>query len=326
MNNELVSTDVKFEVIENGFLLIGARIYKEGVYLFSGQSLGDNREYVSVYYPFKEFANNLFLKKLSVVPVIIGHHEVNSSNGEDIVGHVVGDPTLSDGSIIVDLLIEENKNIQRIQQHDLRDVSLLFDAVAIPESGIWEGKKYDYRISEVKIKHIALLPPGQGRMGTEVRLFNSKGGEMEESKDDAVQKFKAQINELLKRNKELQEQNESLKNPKNLHEKLIEAQEDNNKAAVLDEAVKTSIANSGLFGADLYKAALQSMGVSVEGLNDQSLKAAFDASVIIAKKMNENKNSKSVSLANSGSPIKVGNNIFSQMCEDDRIEAMMRAG
>lgn len=324
MNNELLSDVIDYEILENGFLRIAAKIYKEGVYLFSGDSLNDNREYVSVYYPYKEFANDSFLRKLSVVPVIIGHHDVNSSNSDEIVGHVVGDPNLVDGTIIVNLLIEDDRNIKKIQQHDLRDVSLLFEGVAISEPGLWEGQKYDYRITQINVKHIALLPPGHGRMGTDVRLLNSRGNNMDEKKEDIEKKYQDKINELMQKNKELQAQNESLKNPKILHEKIIEAQEDNNKASVLDEVVHTAIANSGLFGTDLYRASLNALGVGIDGLSDQALKAAFDASVVIAKKLNENKSSKTASFANSGTPVKMNYGI-NQMCEDDRIEAMMRA-
>lgn len=324
MNNELVSDVIDSEILDNGFLRIAAKIYKEGVYLFSGDSLQDNRDYVSVYYPFKEFANDSFLSKLEIVPVIIGHHDVNSTNSEEIVGHVIGSPKLSDGSIIVDLLIEDDKNIQKIQQHDVRDVSLLFEGVAIPESGIWEGTRYDYRITDIDVKHIALLPPGHGRMGTDVRLLNSKEDNMEESKDDIAKQYQDKINDLIKQVNALKEQNESLQNPKNLQSKILEAQEDNNKASVLDDVVHTAIANSGLFGVDLYRASLNALGVGIDGLSDQALKAAFDASVVIAKKLNENKSTKTTSFSNSGTPIKMNAGI-SQMCEDDRIEAMMRA-
>lgn len=325
------SEEPTLEKLDNGFLKIKARIYKEDVYLFTGGELNIPDDYVNVLYPYREFAKQEIIDRLSEIPVIEGHTEINTDNSELIVGHPVGKPELVDGSIFVNFLITNKKTIEKIQNKQLHDVSVFFNATKIRKDGEFNGKKYDYSVADVELLHIGLLPAGEGRMGQEVSIANSKGKTMDDNVKIQIEELKKLHENLTSELKILKEENEKLKEEKKelekkcsdevMSQKIAEAEEDKAVASTIQEATQVKVQNKGLSGQDLYKATLNSLGVNTDGMSFEALKASFDTAGKIASKMAAVKKEDCSFFANKKS---ITNNFDKKMSYDDQFDMEAR--
>lgn len=286
--------NTNFKVLENGFLNITAKICKEGVVEFKGAEVDSDKETVKIFYPYREFANSKFLGDLRKTPVIVGHHDVTVDNSETVVGHVVSDPILEDGAIVVDLLIENKDAIEKIKSKALEDTSLYFRAEFIPEAGEFDKIPFDFQVKNVKLEHIALVPPGQGRMGKDVRVYNSKVNTMEENNSENVEQVTetspekdnpVNQEEFNKLKAEYEQLKQKLKSGEDaLEQSLSQALLDNEKASEIAQFANMKL-EKNLIGAKLHGAVLKNIGVDTEGMDDKQLSAAFSTASVLIKRM-----------------------------------------
>lgn len=109
-------------------------------------------------------------------PITIGHPRpgmVTPSNYKDLsVGHV-GDDVRAEGGRFVAATVRVNdaNAVEGIKSGDLIELSAGYTVDVVPRPGVSpEGEPYDAVQTNLKINHIALLPPGGGRSGSQVAL------------------------------------------------------------------------------------------------------------------------------------------------------------
>jgi hypothetical protein len=115
------------------------------------------------------------LETLRGAPVTVGH----PGGGLEWVGpvnahqHEVG--VVSEGKregnfVDARLSVRRADAIGKIQSKELVEVSAAYDSDVVVEAGVYDGEKYDQRQTNITYNHVALLPPGKGRAGPDVRM------------------------------------------------------------------------------------------------------------------------------------------------------------
>ena len=151
-----------------GFYRIRARLTRTGVFPYATAS-GVSRE---LRHPDQIFDEASLETARAGLPVTIGHlGMITPANIGAKVGQTVTDVSIEDGLYLTaEVQIEDAGALARIDRGELTEVSAGYFAECVPESGVYEGQRYDARHTNVRYNHLALLGPGQGRQGSDVSL------------------------------------------------------------------------------------------------------------------------------------------------------------
>ena len=188
---QLISEKVKignnFKVDEDGIMLVKAVILKEGVFDYLEKEFvdGGSDKIVPVYIPASEFTPEA-LKSGEGRQVIVGDHDwrnaENSMHDGASVGQISGTLSVKDGKIVCELRIAEKETVDKILAKELVEISAGYTADFQQEDGSYNGTPYNYRQGNIVFNHVLLLPVGEGRCGSDVRVINKKQGEKQMSK------------------------------------------------------------------------------------------------------------------------------------------------
>lgn len=191
--SEKVKIGNNFKVDADGIMLVKAVILKEGVFDYLESEFvdgGSNQKIVPVYIPLKEFTPEA-LKSGEGRDVIVGDHDwrtvENALKDGNTVGNISGTLSLQDGKIVCELLIKDKETIDKIIAKELVEISAGYTADFQQEDGSYNGTPYNYRQGNIVFNHVLLLPVGEGRCGSDVRVINKKKGETKMSKTLRVQ-------------------------------------------------------------------------------------------------------------------------------------------
>ncbi len=113
------------------------------------------------------------LATLSGAPVTIGHPgKVGPGNySQHAVGHVGDTVEAKDDRYVAgDLRVQDAKGISGVESGSLIELSCGYDCNSVPESGEYNGEKYDAKQTDIVYNHVALLPVNGGRAGSDVRI------------------------------------------------------------------------------------------------------------------------------------------------------------
>jgi hypothetical protein len=112
------------------------------------------------------------LQTLLHAPVTVGHpHEmVGVEDWREVVVGVVT-RVYEDGDYVgAELMIHDSQTIEKLESRELVEISAGYFAQLSPHATV------DFEQTGIKYNHVALLPPGQGRAGSEVRVMDRKDG------------------------------------------------------------------------------------------------------------------------------------------------------
>lgn len=176
----------RIRVDPDGNVRVTARILKEGVFNYVPSEMKNSEGvelidgYIKEYIPRSEFTDAA-LSSLEGKPVIIGDHEWQtagvSNKDSRVVGNVAGRPRVVNGGIECDFLINDPDVIDALKRKTIHDVSAGYELDFEPESGTFNGIKYSGIQRNFRFNHVLLLPFGDGRCGTDVRVFNKKSND-----------------------------------------------------------------------------------------------------------------------------------------------------
>jgi len=88
---------------------------------------------------------------------------------EATLGHARG--IRQDGDFVAgDLIIQDAKTAAEVESKKLSDISCGYRCKLDWQEGEWKGEHYDAIQRDIRYNHVAVLPPGKGRAGTDVSI------------------------------------------------------------------------------------------------------------------------------------------------------------
>lgn len=113
------------------------------------------------------------IASLEDAPLTAGHPKEGMVTPENYqrlsIGHV-RNPRVDAKFLAGIAVVQTARNIGAIRAKNEGDLSCGYTCKLVAESGDFQGERYDARQTEIRYNHVALLPPGTGRAGAEVRL------------------------------------------------------------------------------------------------------------------------------------------------------------
>lgn len=156
------------EPTQQGGLRIPANLTRVGVLTYRD---GAGNQWAELRPP-EEVFDESSMASMRGATVTIGHHgKVTPDTFSDISKGHVGDDVHQDGVYVVaTLAVNARDAVDAVQSKKLRDVSAGYGCQLEESPGVWEGQEYQRIQRQIRYNHVALLPPGAGRAGTDVSL------------------------------------------------------------------------------------------------------------------------------------------------------------
>jgi predicted transcriptional regulator len=160
-----------------GFMRARVCFLKYGVMAYASQEInGAAPEPDPVYMmvDMDALSNPEAIRSLEGMPVMIGHDWADTSGKYNPVGSVAGTPYMNGPYLEGYIVVTCPETIRKIQSNELHDISAAYDFTPVMDEGEVDGMPYHGRQTQLRYNHVALLPPGRGRGGEEVRVINQK--------------------------------------------------------------------------------------------------------------------------------------------------------
>jgi hypothetical protein len=154
-----------------GGVRIPARLARVGVLTYRNPDGTTRREYR----PPEEVFHTDALRSYEDAVVTINHPShgmvTTTTFREAAVGHVRGDARRDGDFVAGELAVQDAVAIARVDAGELVELSAGYDVLFDPTPGTApNGERYDGVQRQIRVNHVALLPPGGGRSGREVAL------------------------------------------------------------------------------------------------------------------------------------------------------------
>lgn len=172
-----------------GGIKVPARLTRTGVLEYR---LPDGSVRRELRHPDEVFNADSIASLQSATVTDLEHHRafIDSTTWKDAaLGHA--ENIRRDGKYIVgDLLIQDARAVVDVENKRLADISCGYSCKLDMTPGEWEGERYDAVQRRVRYNHVAVLPPGRGRAGTDVgiRLDSSDAVCVEETIGEPIMK------------------------------------------------------------------------------------------------------------------------------------------
>lgn len=183
----------RWEKTPDGFLRCKARVLAERVMPYGREELAEvpdthTAPTVNMLVERTSMCSADSLRSLEGAAVVAGDHmwvtpEIIKQYG---VGHVAGTPTVDGPYLVCDLVITDQKAIEDIENEKIGEISAAYTADAVFEPGEYDGEKYDAKQVKLRYNHIAVIPTGHGRAGSDIRIINNKPKEMDMAEEKKV--------------------------------------------------------------------------------------------------------------------------------------------
>lgn len=169
-----------WEIDDNGFLRIKTRVLSAGVMAYTRAELGDSVPndvvgdviYLAVLPD--TLAEPRAIRSLEGMPVTVGHTWQEPGDNSSQVGSHAGTPIVEGPYLVVDMLLTDPAAIKRVMDRELVDLSSSYDMDILWGNGVYDGQPFHGVQTRLRYNHTALLPPGTGRAGRDVRVLNHK--------------------------------------------------------------------------------------------------------------------------------------------------------
>lgn len=180
-------TPSQYEETEEGFLRVKARVLAERVMPYLRKEIDggippelDGVEPIMVLVTAGEMGAAESLRTLEGAAVVApGHQWIDTNTRRASKGNTAGAPHLDGPYLTTDLLLTEPDTIQKIKNREIGEISGAYLAALVFEPGTHDGVPYHAKQTALRWNHVAVIPYGSGRAGSDVRIINRKpeGGE-----------------------------------------------------------------------------------------------------------------------------------------------------
>ncbi len=169
-----------WERTNDGFLRAPARILKAGIMLYHRKEVGDalpkdfKGDTIRVLVDQDAMNDATALRTLENAQITAWDHEWVTLKNADTAGkgNVAGAARIEGPYTICDLLVTDPATIKDMESDEIPEISAAYHADLDFTPGEFEGRAYDARQCNIQYNHIAIIPYGTGRGGTDVRVLN----------------------------------------------------------------------------------------------------------------------------------------------------------
>jgi len=150
-----------------GFLRVDAIVTRTGVFYYRNDDGSLRRE---LRHP-DDILKQDSLKSIEMIPVTLMHpsdKEVNSKNAALLKKGFTGQDVRPDGKFIKTSFIVTDEDAIEAVLGNVRELSLGYSLELVEEAGEYGGERYDYRQTNVRYNHLAIVP--SARAGSEASI------------------------------------------------------------------------------------------------------------------------------------------------------------
>lgn len=167
----------------NFWLVRNNPIIKTGVFPYLGRQIGPECEPEKIYNvlrPEEELFSDTAISSFNLIPITVGHALLGSRTEgfvppeEKGVDGTTGENSKRQGDKVVNDIKLYSERIKDEIQNGKKELSAGYFCDFVPESGVWNGRHYDFVQRNIAGNHIALVE--KGRNGADVRVMDSAEG------------------------------------------------------------------------------------------------------------------------------------------------------
>jgi len=157
----------KVKVTPQGFIRVPATLSRVGVVSYNypdGTVVKELR-------PPEEVLKADSIATLKGAPVTIGHRAmIDPGNVSEYSAGFISDSTAAEAAVEGELTLQRRDAIEAAQAKELKELSPGYSCRLEDTPGVYKGERYDRVQRDIVYNHIALLPAGAGRQGSEVAI------------------------------------------------------------------------------------------------------------------------------------------------------------
>jgi len=159
-----------------GYLKATAAVTKVGVQEYSAREFGiDSDEMIGVFRPPETVFHPETAESLKLKGIVFIHPEsdVDSTNHTRLAVGTVGETVepIDSERLGASIQINDAEIVRMVLEREVEELSLGYDTFVVSEEGVFNGKKYHYKIDgPMIINHLAIVP--EGRCGDTVKILD----------------------------------------------------------------------------------------------------------------------------------------------------------
>jgi hypothetical protein len=164
-------------ITPEGYIRAKAVVTRAGVFSYAN---ADGSERKELRLPEDVFHSDA-ISTMRLIPVTNGHpHEklVTAENAKRLAVGFTGDIVEQDGDhVLANLVITDAETVKIVKEQGRRELSLGYTVDLIPQEGEYNGERYDYKQTNIRYNHLALVDNARAGSAARIKLDG----------DDAVQ-------------------------------------------------------------------------------------------------------------------------------------------
>lgn len=183
----------KWEKTADGFMRCRARVLRQCVMPYSKDELQGipsqfQADMLNMFVPADAMSTPESIRTLEGAPIVDWDHTwASPENIKQIAkGSVAGTPTMDGEYLLCDLLITDPQTILDIEEGNIGEISAAYHADTVFGNGDYNGEEYNAKQVNLQYNHIAIIPAGHGRAGSDVRILNKQKKENGMAEDKVV--------------------------------------------------------------------------------------------------------------------------------------------
>ena len=163
-----------------GYLKATAAVTKVGVQEYSAREFGiDSDEMIGVFRPPETVFHPETAESLKLKGIVFIHPEtdVDATNHTRLAVGTVGETVepIDSERLGASIQINDAEIVRMVLEREVEELSLGYDTFVVSEEGVFNGKKYHYKIDgPMIINHLAIVP--EGRCGDTVKILDKGEG------------------------------------------------------------------------------------------------------------------------------------------------------
>jgi len=176
----LLPTESTRTLTPEGYLKATAAVTKVGVQEYSAREFGiDSDEMIGVFRPPETVFHPETAESLKLKGIVFIHPEtdVDATNHTRLAVGTVGETVepIDSERLGASIQINDAEIVRMVLEREVEELSLGYDTFVVSEEGVFNGKKYHYKIDgPMIINHLAIVP--EGRCGDTVKILDKGEG------------------------------------------------------------------------------------------------------------------------------------------------------